>query len=160
MDLIRSEDIMACVTDFFPLRTPKAWNQQILGQTESAFFVVDSHNIVPTWVTSPKQEFGAYTIRPKIHKLVSTYCTEFPVLDLRVHAPWKPTKPVKNIVYFTPEVDQASLWEKIENEIQTDESIAPVDWLKPGEDAAQNQMKKFLEKILTDYTLRNDPNAG
>jgi hypothetical protein len=41
-------------------------------------FQVDAHNIVPCWESSPKQEYGARTIRNKIHNQLSGYLTEFP----------------------------------------------------------------------------------
>ena len=39
------------------------------------FVQVDAHNIVPCWVASEKQEVGARTLRPKIHKKISKYLT-------------------------------------------------------------------------------------
>jgi len=32
------------------------------------FHEVDAHNVVPCWEASPKREYGARTIRSKIHK--------------------------------------------------------------------------------------------
>ena len=32
------------------------------------FHEVDAHNVVPCWEASDKREYGARTIRPKIHK--------------------------------------------------------------------------------------------
>ena len=37
------------------------------------FHEVDAHNCVPCWVTSQKREYGARTIRPKIHKHLPEY---------------------------------------------------------------------------------------
>ena len=42
---------------------------------------VDAHNIVPCWLASPKQEFGAYTLRPKIHRLLPDFLTDLPALQ-------------------------------------------------------------------------------
>ena len=39
---------------------------------------VDAHNIVPCWEASPKLEYAARTIRPKIQKQLPTFLTEFP----------------------------------------------------------------------------------
>ena len=46
---------------------------QIAERLEVPFHEVDAHNCVPCWVTSQKREYGARTIRPKIHK----HLTEF-----------------------------------------------------------------------------------
>lgn len=36
---------------------------------------VDAHNIVPTWIASDKREYGARTIRNKIHKQLPEWFT-------------------------------------------------------------------------------------
>ena len=46
---------------------------------------VDAHNIVPCWEASPKLEYGARTIRPKITKQLSSYLTEFPPVIRHPH---------------------------------------------------------------------------
>lgn len=43
----------------------------------NCFFKVDAHNIVPCWEASPKCEYAARTIRPKITKQLPTFLTEF-----------------------------------------------------------------------------------
>lgn len=54
-------------------------------------FQVDAHNIVPCWEASPKLEYGARTIRKKIHDQLGSYLTEFPPV---VKHPFKvPNKP-------------------------------------------------------------------
>jgi deoxyribodipyrimidine photo-lyase len=68
----------AVVTDFDPLKIKRKWKEDASKKLNCAFFEVDAHNIVPCWNASPKQEFGAYTIRPKIHKLLPEFLTEFP----------------------------------------------------------------------------------
>ena len=42
---------------------------------------MDAHNIVPCWLASPKQEFAAYTLRPKIHRLLPDFFTDLPSLQ-------------------------------------------------------------------------------
>ena len=39
---------------------------------------VDAHNIVPCWQASPKLEYAARTIRPKIQRQLPDFLTEFP----------------------------------------------------------------------------------
>lgn len=50
------------------------------------FFQVDAHNIVPCWVTSPKLEYAARTIRGKITKLLPEFLTEFPLVEKHSYA--------------------------------------------------------------------------
>jgi deoxyribodipyrimidine photo-lyase len=65
------------VTDFSPLRINKEWKRGVITKTRIPLYEVDAHNIVPCWLTSQKQEYAAHTIRPKIHKLLTSFLVEF-----------------------------------------------------------------------------------
>jgi deoxyribodipyrimidine photo-lyase len=84
------------VCDFSPLRIGRKWREEVAAATNAFVyegtslpstvlamaltnassyplhhhFIVDAHNLVPLWEVSPKQEYAARTIRPKIHKQV------------------------------------------------------------------------------------------
>lgn len=142
-DFCKKECIGAIVTDFSPLRLQEQWVQNISTILPIPLYQVDTHNIIPIWTASPKQEFGAYTIRPKIHKLLPQFLDTFPTLE-------KSTFPLSQ----SP-ID----WEKVEMSIQTDESVPSVDW-PSGEKAALDVLQEFLtEKLPTYATARNDPNS-
>ena len=68
------------ITDFDPLRIKRSWKEEITKAIEIPFLEVDAHNIVPCWTASPKQEFGAYTLRPKIHRRLDEFLEEIPPL--------------------------------------------------------------------------------
>ena len=59
------------VTDFDPLRIKLQWKKTIIQQVDIPVITVDAHNIVPCQIASKKQEFGAYTLRPKINRLLN-----------------------------------------------------------------------------------------
>ena len=71
----------ALVTDFDPLRLKQEWKKGVTDQLNIPFYEVDAHNIVPCWVASSKQEVGARTLRPKIHRLLPDFMEEFPRLQ-------------------------------------------------------------------------------
>ncbi|MDZ7766086.1 MAG: deoxyribodipyrimidine photo-lyase [Melioribacteraceae bacterium] len=71
----------AIVSDFNPLKIVRKWKKDVIENIDIPFFTVDAHNIIPVWEASPKQEFGAYTIRPKIKKQLDEYLDEFPKLS-------------------------------------------------------------------------------
>ena len=48
---------------------------------------VDAHNVVPCWVASDKQEYGARTIRRKVMDRLPEYLTEFPAVVQHPHTP-------------------------------------------------------------------------
>jgi deoxyribodipyrimidine photo-lyase len=66
------------VTDFHPLRLMKNARTVIAESIDLQMIEVDAHNIVPAYIVSSKQEWGAYTLRPKIKRLLPEYLTEFP----------------------------------------------------------------------------------
>lgn len=72
-------EIDACllVCDFDPLRQKRQWKEAILAAVAQPVWEVDAHNIVPVWTVSQKREYGAYTLRPKINRLLDQYLTDF-----------------------------------------------------------------------------------
>jgi deoxyribodipyrimidine photolyase len=77
------KEVGACavVTDMSPLKTPTAWAANVAAGIEAVdpqvpLFQVDAHNVVPVWVASPKQEYAARTIRPKITQHLSRWVAD------------------------------------------------------------------------------------
>ena len=61
-------DACILITDFSPLRIVRNWKKDVFDKLDIPVYTVDTHNIIPCWISSDKEEFAAYTIRPKIHK--------------------------------------------------------------------------------------------
>lgn len=72
--------IGSLVTDFGPLLVKKKWNKAVADDIEIPFYEVDAHNIVPCWIASSKQEYGAYTFRPKVNRALDEFLEDFPIL--------------------------------------------------------------------------------
>ncbi len=133
------------VTDFDPLKIKRSWQQAVVAGMEGSFYVVDGHNIVPCWHASPKQEYAAYTLRPKINKLLPEFLCNFPTLV---------PHPVGSKKVSAASGD----WHKVYNSV-ADHSVQEVDWLIPGEKAANESIRGFLKNGLQTYNeKRNDPN--
>lgn len=62
----RSLGCSLLVTDFDPLRLKRQWADRVVAGLDVPVHEVDGHNVVPCRMVSPKQEYGAYTLRPKI----------------------------------------------------------------------------------------------
>lgn len=117
------------ISDFSPLKNKKHWNSKILEKISIPFDEVDTHNIVPVWVTSTKQEFAARTIRPKIQKQLPMFLDDFILPKLKNQS----TK----LNYF--KFDQAP-------ELPT------------GEKAASQVLNNFITSKLAEYDhARNNP---
>lgn len=133
--------ISSIITDQFPLKLPQRWISEINKQIAIPLYEVDTHNIVPVWTASSKQEFGAYTIRPKIHKLLPKFLEDFPSVKKQ------------NIPYSSTKVD----WYKVEKSIKTKESISSLE-VPSGQKAAMKRLGIFIKDTLKNYPdLRNDP---
>ena len=135
------------ITDFSPLRVKRVWNRRVAEKLDISFYEVDAHNIVPCWLASPKQEYGAHTFRPKIRRALQEFMTPFPTLGKHPF-PWKGER-------------AGADWAGILQNHKADSSVAMVDWLQPGETAARRTLYDFLEHRLACYNeLRNDPTKG
>ena len=143
-EFIEKNKIGYVVTDFSPLKVYKNRLKKVLAKTEIPFSQVDAHNIIPAWITSDKKEFAAYTIRPKIKKLLPDYLTEIP--KIKKH-------PIENI-----DVVEEIFWEKVLKSMNLDESVDSVDWIDPGEKSAQELLKKIRSSLVNYNEQRNDPN--
>lgn len=134
------------ISDFDPLRIKRIWKRDVAKKISIPFYEVDAHNIVPCLFVSNKVEFGAYTIRPKIHKLLPEFMDEFPRL----------------IKMKSSELNNEKInWTEINNSLEINRVVKEVDWLKPGEVNAQLTLKDFLENRFDEYAEdRNDPNKN
>ena len=140
---IKKQNASILISDFDPLRIKRIWKREVAKKIQIPFYEVDAHNIVPCLHVSNKLEFAAYTIRPKINKALIEFIDEFP-----------PLKKMKRSQLASDEID----WEKINKSLKIDFTVKEVDWIKPGEKAAQKCLKDFLENKFEDYhQLRNDP---
>jgi len=70
--------IRTIVTDFDPLRIKREWKDNVSLKINIPFYEVDAHNIVPCWIASPKQEYAAYTFRPRIIRALPEFLEDFP----------------------------------------------------------------------------------
>ncbi len=131
------------VSDFDPLRIKRIWKRDVAKQITIPFYEVDAHNIVPCLYVSNKLEFAAYTIRPKIHKALIEFMDEYPSL-----------KKMSKSEISSDKID----WVKIQNSVKINFDVKEVDWIKPGEAAAQKTLNHFLKNKFENYhELRNDP---
>ncbi|HHE33008.1 MAG TPA: deoxyribodipyrimidine photo-lyase [Chlorobaculum parvum] len=136
----------ALVADFSPLKLVRGWKQAVASLLSCALYEVDAHNIVPCWLASPKQEYAARTIRPKLNALRGDFLTDFPEPELRYQPDTLPP-PMK--------------WDEMESLLQTDRSIKAVPGIEPGEAAAIARLRSFVDGRLSRYAdERNDPNSG
>jgi len=141
---VNNYEVGTIVTDFDPLRIKREWKEAVTEGIDIPFYEVDARNIVPCWIASPKQEYGAYTLRPKIKRALPEFLEDFPSLQKHPIS-WKGKRGI---------ID----WIDAEKTLQVDRTVSEVDWIEPGENAAQKILREFLRKKLPSYReRRNDP---
>jgi deoxyribodipyrimidine photo-lyase len=149
---VQQYPVGALVMDFDPLSIKRRWRETVTERAGVACIEVDSHNIVPCRVASPKQEFGAYTLRPKLNRLLPGFLDPFPTLEQHPFA-WQEL-PLSD---FPVETGINALL----GSLNLDSRPGEITAVTPGESAAHRRLLGFIENGLEGYdTLRNDPSAA
>lgn len=134
----------ALVGDFSPLRLNRQWKTGVVKNISVPFFEVDAHNVVPCLAASPKQEYAAYTIRPKINKLLPEFLTDLPRVIKHPYKAMGQTHP--------------NDWEAAKGLLRVDNTGKETLHFAHGEAAAQEAMCSFINNKLARYDEdRNDP---
>lgn len=142
----------ACiVTDDYPAFIAARHNARVPGQVNVAYEAVDSSCIVPMNLLG-KREYAAYTIRPKIKRLLSAHLKPCPPIAVRRR--WTGAPPE----FHTPvEPDRVA---KLVAECEIDHSVPPSISYTGGRLAAERTLEHFLTLNLRRYARdRNNPAA-
>lgn len=130
--------------DFNPLRTVREAQKQAAARLSCRVAVVDTHNIVPVWVLSDKQEFAAHTIRRKLHKTLPAWIEE--------------PQAVTSHPYSFGTLPSGATWKEVDEVVARQPSAGISHGFSAGERAAQQQLETFIATGLVHYsTNRNDP---
>jgi len=137
------------VTDDYPCFIIPEHNQRI-AQLSLPVYAVDANGMVPLSAL-PKEEYAAYTIRPKIHRLLP---------DL----PCKISTPTLNVQKPRLEVDcpettvSAESIAELVSQCDIDHSVQPSSVYRGGARAARKRLTYFVRAILPHYhETRNEP---
>ena len=142
---IEINNIGSLVTDFSPLKVYQNRVKKIASKISIQFHQVDAHNIIPIWTASEKQEYAAYTFRPKVLKIIDEFLTTFPEI---INHPINSSIETKSIN-----------WKEVINNLEIDYSVPEIDWITPGEDVAKQMLKKFINENYSNYgDDKNNPN--
>jgi len=124
------------------LRVQKQWRREVGRNAPCTVVQVESDAVVPVETASTKEEFAAYTIRPKINRNLDKFLVPLEQRELK-------TKD------FMPDFE--SCVSDIAK-LNIDRSVSPVKSFTGGEDEAAKLLGIFIDEKLDDYDkLRNDP---
>lgn len=148
-----AEKAFAVVTDDYPVFVAARHNTEVSQKVSCPYFVVDSSCIVPMNCME-KREYAAYTIRPKIQRLLSAHL--LPLKSVKLKQKWKASQP---FAHLHTEVIEEKIPELVASS-QIDHSVPPSLSFKGGSKQAEKHLKTFLQKHLFHYAKeRNEPSA-
>lgn len=132
--------------DFNPMPHARALQKYLAQTLDCSYTVVDTHNIIPAWVLSDKQEFTAHTIRRKIHTHLHTYMIE-------------PEAVLKHPFAFESRLDEIT-FDQADSIVADIAASGIVHGFESGEPAAHARVKDFITNELASYANgRNDMSA-
>ncbi len=135
-------DAAGVVTDDYPAFIAGAHNASVPSKLDVPYYAVDSSCIVPM-AHFERQEYAAYTIRPKINKVLDRYLTPVPAIKLKK----KWDGPVSPLHCQVTEAKIASLVADCE----IDHTVAPSAEFRGGRKEAERRLQHFLENNLRRY---------
>jgi deoxyribodipyrimidine photo-lyase len=139
----------AVVTDDFPTFIAAQHNVGVPEKIGVAFHAVDATCIVPM-NRHEKREYGAYTIRPRIHRMLPEYLKPAPQIKLKTR--WSGPA----IPHHT-DVTPHNIGDLVAS-CEIDHSVAPSDYFIGGRLEAEKRLEHFLEHNLRRYARdKNEP---
>jgi len=134
------------IGDENPLREPERWRRQLASRIRIPFWTVDADVVVPSKLIE-KAQYGAYTIRPRLHRFLPQYL--HPYENFHAEHAWKRPRGFRA---DSVHEDMTRDWKRL------DRSVAPVESWKGGTHAALKRLKYFTGKLLENYDVqRNHP---
>ena len=141
-------DVQAAMVigDENPMREPEKWRQRLAQILTIPFWTVDTDVVIPSKLIE-KAQYGAYTIRPRLYRLLPDYLV--PYENPPALYKWK--RP-SNFHADSVHEDITAGWPDL------DRSVPPVEQWRGGTHAALKQLKLFTSNLLPNYdTHRNKP---
>lgn len=138
-----AREAAAVVTDDYPVFVAQRHNAGVPAKIDIPYYAVDSSCIVPM-AALVKQEYAAYTIRPKIKRVLEQYVKPLPVLRV------KQKFTGGALSRFHTEVSAGGIADLVAT-CEIDHSVAPAEGFRGGSAAAHAHLKRFLEKNLRRY---------
>jgi deoxyribodipyrimidine photo-lyase len=134
------------IGDENPMREPERWRKHLASRIGIPFWTVDADVVVPSKLIE-KAQYGAYTIRPRLYKLLPDFLV--PCENLRAEHAWRRPRGFHS---DSVHEDMTRDWKDF------DRSVGPVDAWQGGTHAALKRLRLFTGKLLGDYEAqRNHP---
>jgi len=140
-------DAAMVVVDDGYVRVERRWRRAAAAALDCPFVEVATNVVVPVTAASPKEEYAAATLRPKIYRLLDGFLTPLRETPLR-------TRSVEPAIDSWDIGDTAAALVRLD----LDRTIGRVPFLKGGAYEAEKRLKAFVKNKLAAYAeARNDP---
>ncbi|MBC7546214.1 deoxyribodipyrimidine photo-lyase, partial [Candidatus Saccharibacteria bacterium] len=128
--------------DFSPLKHARSIAKKVANHLKIPISVVDTHNIIPLWIASSKQEYAAHTMRRKVHQNLA----KFLVAPSRHQKHPYSAEPMTSI---SPDIALQFISKIPKSGIKISQ--------KSGENSVRKHLQTFIKNSLDTYALqRND----
>jgi deoxyribodipyrimidine photo-lyase len=140
-------DAALVVVDRGYLRVERRWRERAAERLSCPLVQVESDVIVPVGVTSQKEEYAAYTIRPKIHEHLDAFLVPLEETALE--------RDSLELPYEGMDLDDL---DAVLDRVRINRSAGRVDAFRGGRSRAEALLEDFIAHKLAGYAdKRNDP---
>ena len=144
-----AEHAALVVTDDYPVFIAAIHNASVPGKIGVAFYAVDASCIVPM-SRHEKRNYGAYTIRPRINKILPQFLHPLP--EVKLEHKWGHGYPEWHVHVAREKVTE------LVSSCEIDHSVAPSLSFRGGQAEAERLLEWFLQEHLKTYAKdRNEP---
>jgi len=145
MELARDASLVVVDRGYLPIQ--KDWREQVAQAVECPVIQVESDVVVPIEEASPKEEYSAATLRPKIHRRLDDY--------LRPLEESEPAVDSLGLEFESLDIADVS---QVLSALDIDQTVRRVPGLTGGTAEAKRRLEEFISNKLDHYNeLRNDP---
>ena len=137
------------VVDDGYVRVERGWRRAAAAALDCPLIEVATNVVVPVGAASPKEEYSAATLRPKIYRRLDEFLAPLRETPLRV-------KPVEPDLESWDFADTAAALARLD----LDRTVRKVPTLKGGPSEAERKLRAFVTDKLAAYAeARNDPSC-
>jgi deoxyribodipyrimidine photo-lyase len=142
-----SQDAALVVVDRGYLRIERRWRERAAGRLACPLVQVEGDVVVPVETVSEKEQYGAYTIRPRIHRHLDSFLV--PLEETAVQRDWS-----------TLEFDGVDLGDigRLLDDLRINRGANAIAAFRGGTSQAEALLETFAATKLQDYAeRRNEP---
>ncbi|MGA1795665.1 MAG: deoxyribodipyrimidine photo-lyase [bacterium] len=145
VELAKEASLVACDRGY--LKIQREWRRYVADRVACPCMQVESDVVIPVEVASPKEEYAASTIRPKISRYLETFLV-----------PVEEQNPKRSSLDLQVEsLDLADI-DRVLSGLDVDRSVGRVNTFHGGTREAQQRLDTFINgKLDRFHELRNDP---